>query len=120
MLGAFSFFINIFFVLGQSAGLSAAAKFGDPVCPATAQARPRNRPPDEDRRHLLARDAGRCCSRGSSLVLRMWVKPDRNRFFWITIIVGTNVIGATTYAVFVLPRFARTSNDAGYVFEKQP
>ena len=31
--GAFSFFINIFVVLGQFAGLSAAAKIGDPVQP---------------------------------------------------------------------------------------
>ena len=31
-----------------------------------------------------------------------WVEGDRNKSFWITIIVLTNVIGSTIYAAFVL------------------
>jgi hypothetical protein len=51
-----------------------------------------------------------------------WVEADRNKSFWITIIVLTNVIGSTIYAAFVLPRFARASSGSStnQAFLKQP
>jgi hypothetical protein len=36
-----------------------------------------------------------------------WVEADRNRAFWLTMIVVLNVVGAVFYLLLVVPQFSR-------------
>jgi hypothetical protein len=40
-----------------------------------------------------------------------WLLADRNRAFWLVLIVFLNIFGACLYALFVFPRFPRGSAD---------
>ncbi len=49
-----------------------------------------------------------------------WVEADRNRGFWIIMMVFFNVLGVVPYALFVVPRFPRGGSTTDDAFLKQP
>jgi len=49
-----------------------------------------------------------------------WVEADRNRPFWLTMIVVLNVIGVVAYALAVVPRFPRGAGSTDAELLKPP
>jgi hypothetical protein len=47
-----------------------------------------------------------------------WLEADRNRGFWLTMIVILNIAGAVLYALFVRPRFSHGSGSIDPAFRK--
>jgi beta-lactamase regulating signal transducer with metallopeptidase domain len=48
-----------------------------------------------------------------------WVQADRNKTFWLMMLVLLNVLVAPLYALFVVPRFTRGQSDLDAAFLKR-
>ena len=47
-----------------------------------------------------------------------WVEADRNKAFWLVMLVILNVLGALMYTLFILPRFPRGQSQVENAFLK--
>jgi hypothetical protein len=60
---------------------------------------------------LLLLAAGAAFLDGFRRPSSQWIEADRNRGFWLGMIVVLNVLGVAAYLLFVLPRFPRGAVD---------
>jgi Phospholipase_D-nuclease N-terminal len=49
-----------------------------------------------------------------------WVEADRNKAFWLTMIVILNVVGVVAYVITVVPRFPRGAGSTDTELLKPP
>jgi len=49
-----------------------------------------------------------------------WIEADRNKAFWLTMIVILNVIGVAVYVIAVVPRFPRGPGSTNAELLKPP
>jgi hypothetical protein len=48
-----------------------------------------------------------------------WASADRNRAFWLVMLVFLNAIAAVCYALFIVPRFSRAAANIDSAFLKR-
>jgi hypothetical protein len=48
-----------------------------------------------------------------------WASADRNRAFWLVILLFLNALAAVCYAIFVVPRFSRAAANIDSAFLKR-
>jgi hypothetical protein len=56
---------------------------------------------------LLILAAAAACVDAVRRPASQWVEADRNKAFWLTMIIILNVVGALAYVIAVVPRFPR-------------